>query len=135
MLEILGNLASGLFKVPRHKNKDGTVNQDYEEHSNAWRFRVAGAIVLLGAAVSALTVFAMMAIGLFGNMSFARAADVADVRADLVAARIEKVARALCMERFDTELITLLRELQDEYRALKGANYDPPDCTVLMKIQ
>jgi hypothetical protein len=135
MLEILGQLASGLFKVPKFKNKDGTENLDYEELSIAWRLRVAGAIVLLGGSVSMLALFAALAMGWVGSMGFARASEVNDVRADLLAERIEKVERALCMDRFDPQLITLRRELQDEYRKRKGSDYSVPNCTVLLKIQ
>lgn len=136
MLEIFGRLSSALFKIPQHKNSDGTLNVNYEEQSILWRLRVAGAIVVLGAIVLGLVGFAALSLGVIGNMGFARAAEVSEVRADLIAQRIEKIDRAMCMERqIDQELVNLRRELQDEYRKLKGEFYDVPRCEVLLKIQ
>jgi len=103
-----------------------------------WRLAVSATLAFLFVAF-------LWSVGLFASMGypgFARADEVEDVkqqvndvRASLLAKQIDDVSTALCMERFEPRLLDYRRELQGQYRAVKGHEHESPDCEILLKLR
>jgi hypothetical protein len=102
-----------------------------------WRVIVTGWI-------AGLTVYVAWSFGFlaFFGGGFARADDVkelkgqvADVRASLIAEKIDAVTTSLCMERFDASLLDYRRTLQDQYRQVTGHEHESPPCEILLKLK
>lgn len=103
-----------------------------------WRICVSGTL-------SFLFVAFLWSVGLFASMGypgFARADEVEDVkqqvndvRASLLAKQIDDVTAALCMETVDRRLLDYRRELQNDYRAVKGHEHQSPACEILLKLR
>jgi hypothetical protein len=59
---------------------------------------------------------------------------VGEVRAALIADKIDAISTQLCMERFDAQLIAYRRELQEQYHGVKRRYHESPPCEVLLKL-
>jgi hypothetical protein len=51
------------------------------------------------------------------------------------AERLDAIYAALCMNPGDPAVLDRIRDLQQEYSRLTGRRYDPPDCSLLMKLR
>lgn len=100
--------------------------------------------VLVTASIAGLGCYAAWSFGLLGFLGsgFARADDVkelkgqvADVRAALIAEKIDAVATSLCMEKFDRNLMDYRDSLQREFHNVTGHDHESPPCEVLLKLR
>jgi hypothetical protein len=102
-----------------------------------WRVIVTGSIAGIGLYIAWSLGFLT-----FLSAGFARADDVkelkgqvADVRASLIAEKIDAVTTSLCMESFDARLLDYRRTLQDQYRQVTGHEHESPPCEILLKLK
>lgn len=49
--------------------------------------------------------------------------------------RLEAAYAAICMNPGDPALLQRIRELRQEYERVTGSNYQPLDCSLLMKLR
>ena len=49
--------------------------------------------------------------------------------------RLDAAYSALCMNPGDPAILERIRELQQDYYRLAGTRYDPPDCSLLLKLK
>lgn len=109
-----------------------------ERGVSRWRWFMFGTVTLL-------LVWACWATGVFASLGFpgfARAdefnkvvGEVSEVRASLLADKIDDITAQLCMEQFDRQLIEYRRTLQDEFHAVKGRFHESPPCEILLKLK
>jgi hypothetical protein len=99
-----------------------------------WRTNLATVTTLQLYVLVVLIVWMFGFVPYFGG-GFARAGELAEVRAEQLSQKIDRVATALCMDERDVNLHTYMRELQRQYREIKDEDYEPPPCTVLLKVE
>jgi len=131
--KLLGWLVPALFKIPFYQNSDGTPNVNYGLESDRWRHKVAGTLVL----VVFGEILLLTAVLLIFTAA-ARASDVDDIKAQIIAEKIEQVAATLCMAEQGTAepaLRAYQQRLQDEYHETKGRYYQAPACEILIKLR
>ncbi len=94
--------------------------------------------------IACSAVFAAWALGFvaLAGSGFARADDVkdlrnqvAEVRASLIAEKIDEVTASLCMEKADARLLDYRRTLQDQYREITSHEHESPPCEILLKLR
>lgn len=133
MWKLFEKLADLLFDIPRYHNDDGSQNANYPIDAAQWRRTMAGMLVLsMIGQVLAWTAI----VWLF--LAAARADDVSDVKAQLIAEKIEQVSTTICMAEpgtVDVQLREYQQQLQESYRDLTGAYYQAPSCEILLKLQ
>lgn len=120
MIDLLKAFTIGLFSLP-----------ETPEELTLWRLKlVTGITVLIGA----VTLHQLNAYGFIGE-GFARALDVKDVQAELVAREIDRVDTALCMQAGDQQLLNYLRSLENDYRSASGREYSHKTCDLLLSLK
>lgn len=126
-------LARALFRIPRLYNDDGSENVNYAADAEVWRLKVAGGLVLMS-----LSNIALFAIVGWLILTTARAGDVDEVKAQMIAEKIEKVSTTICMAEpgtIDVQLRAYQQRLQETYRDLTMEYYDAPPCEILLKLR
>ena len=134
MWSVVLGLVFRLFDIPRYHNDDGTENKGYPAQSERWRAKIAVALSFCILMDFMLALFVLFALGFVGP-GFAIAGDVDDVKAQLIAEKIDQVSATLCMDQSDWPLLNYRRELQTEYRDIKGHDHEAPPCEILLKLR
>ena len=57
------------------------------------------------------------------------------MRATGLEERLEKYYAALCMSPGNSTILDVIRELQRQYREIRGTNYEPPSCDLLLRLK
>lgn len=115
-------------------SEDLDLNTEAGRRMMRWRTNIAGFITLLCYAFLVSVTWSIGFVPYFGG-GFARAQEVRDVKAELVARKIEEIETVLCMEQPSQQLMEYRRRLRDEYRELTGREPDVPPCEVLLKLK
>lgn len=133
MWKIFEKLADVLFDIPRYHNDDGSQNANYPIDAAQWRRTMAGIVVV----AMILQTLSWIVIGWLFVMT-ARADDVADIKARMIAEKIEEVSTTICAGgpgTVDPQLREYQEELQRQHIELVGERHEAPPCDILLKLR